>query len=59
MLQNDINKNSDILNQCKLETVVAKRTFDMIKDYSFEHDELKMKPLIFRPYNYSTGGYTA
>jgi hypothetical protein len=49
MLNNDINKNNALVLQYNSEKVIAKRTYELLKDYTFNPDTAQ-----FVPANYNT-----
>ena len=53
MLEHDIAKNNATIAQCKLETMIAKKTYDIIKDYTFDFDGDGFRPVIFTPGTYT------
>ncbi len=54
MLDNDKAKHEATILQMNSEKVIAKRTYDLLKDYEFDADTAQFKPTVFRTYSTTT-----
>ena len=53
MLDNDISKNKALILQYNSEKVIAKRTYNLLKDYKFDADTAQFTPSTFKSYNHT------